>query len=70
MLGVGLEPCSIARFTMIEKTEDDDFDDDDEDDDEDYDDDLDESVMGTEEETLDFNIDDLPYLDDDIGSFE
>lgn len=23
MLGVGLEPCSVARFTMIEKTEDD-----------------------------------------------
>lgn len=31
MLGIGLEPCSIARFTMIEKTEqDDDEDEDDE----------------------------------------
>ena len=37
MLGVGLEPCSIARFTMIEKTEEDT---DDEEDDEDTLDDL------------------------------
>ena len=35
MQGVGLEPCSIARFTMIEKTEEDyDLDEDDDDDDE------------------------------------
>jgi len=38
MLGIGLEPCSVARFTMIEKTEQDD--DDDDADDEDYLDDL------------------------------
>mmetsp|Transcript_2078 Transcript_2078/g.2935 ORF Transcript_2078/g.2935 Transcript_2078/m.2935 type:complete len:494 (+) Transcript_2078:75-1556(+) len=37
MQGWGLEPCSVARFTMVEKTEDevDDDDDDDDDDDED-----------------------------------
>ena len=39
MQGVGLEPCSIARFTMIEKTEEDyDFEDDEEEDLEDDDD--------------------------------
>ncbi len=72
MLGVGLEPCSIARFTMIEETEEDDyFDEDDEDEEEDHDDEgLDESVMGIEKRKLDFNIDDLPPLDDGIGSFE
>ena len=35
MQGVGLEPCSIARFTMIEKTEEDYDLDDDEDEDND-----------------------------------
>lgn len=34
MFGVGLEPCSVARFTMIEKTdEEEDVEDEDEDDD-------------------------------------
>lgn len=33
MFGVGLEPCSVARFTMIEKTEEDELHDDDDDDD-------------------------------------
>mmetsp|Transcript_13918 Transcript_13918/g.21151 ORF Transcript_13918/g.21151 Transcript_13918/m.21151 type:complete len:582 (+) Transcript_13918:314-2059(+) len=56
MLGVGLEPCSIARFTMIEKTEDDYYDDDEEDDD--------------DEDDIDDDYDDLPDLRDDIGSFE
>mmetsp|Transcript_7181 Transcript_7181/g.10836 ORF Transcript_7181/g.10836 Transcript_7181/m.10836 type:complete len:484 (-) Transcript_7181:41-1492(-) len=41
MLGVGLEPCSIARFTMIEKTEVDSNDDEDDDDDDDDDEVLD-----------------------------
>ena len=35
MLGIGLEPCSVARFTMIEKTEQDDDDGDDDDSDQD-----------------------------------
>ena len=45
MYGVDIEPCSVARFTMIEKSEDDfyeddedEIDDDDDDDDEDNDD--------------------------------
>ena len=56
MMGWGLEPCAVSRFTMIEKTEEDayydeeDYDDEDDDDDEDY--------------------DDLPELDDNIGMFE
>ncbi len=58
MLGVGLEPCSIARFTMIEKTEDDSYDDEDDDEDDDNDD------------NDDIDDDDLPELDNDIGSFE
>ena len=58
MLGVGLEPCSIARFTMIEKTEVDSSDDEDDDDDDDEDDEDDED---------DDVLDSLPY---DVGSFE
>ena len=76
MIGVGLEPCSIARFTMIEKTEDDfDYDDDDDDDDEtdeEYDggdgnfaDSISDSKSNAEED--DDNSDELPF---DIGSFE
>jgi len=39
MMGVGLEPCSVAQFTMIEKTEENGpYDDDEEDDDDDDDD--------------------------------
>jgi hypothetical protein len=50
----GLEPTSISRFTMIEKTEEDDYDyEEDEDEDEDGNDDL-----------------GFPNLRDDIGSFE
>lgn len=57
MLGLDLEPCSIARFTMIEKTEDDYYDhEDEEDDDEDNNDDNNDS--------------DLSVLSKDIGSFE
>ena len=56
MLGVGLEPCSIARFTMIEKTEDDYYDDEE---DEEY----------IDDDTDDDN-DNLPELHDGIGSFE
>jgi hypothetical protein len=54
MVGIGLEPTSVAKFTMIEKTEEDVFDEDqDSDDDED-----------------DGGDDYLIPLNDDIGSFE
>lgn len=56
MVGIGLEPTSVAKFTMIEKTEEDAFDEDhDSDDDEDDDDGGDDFLMP---------------LKDDIGSFE
>jgi len=55
MSGWGLEPCSTARFTMIEKTEDDMEYYDDNSDDDDDDDDIEEYI---------------PNLSDDIGSFE
>ena len=56
MSGWGLEPCSTARFTMIEKTEDDmEYYDDNLEDDDDDDDDIEEYI---------------PNLSDDIGSFE
>jgi len=54
MDGLGLEPCPVGRFTMIEKTEDDDnfYEDEEEDDDEEDDE------------------DDISALSDDIGVFE
>ncbi len=53
MDGWGLEPCSVARFTMVEVTEDshdDDDDDDDNDDDDDDDDDDDGNYFTIENE--------------------
>lgn len=44
MFGMDLEPCSIARFTMIEKTEEENYEEDDDDDDLDDLDDLDEGI--------------------------
>ncbi len=74
MIGVGLEPCSIARFTMIEKTEDDDDIDEDDEDDEDDEtrsrlDDLFSQSSSTKEQDDNENEDlgDLPF---DVGSFE
>ena len=73
MLGVGLEPCSVARFTMIEKTEEDDYEDDyDDDDDEDEDD----NYGNFGEPSADYDMDsedendDYDELPSDIGSFE
>lgn len=64
MIGV-LEPCSIAQFTMIEKTEDDyDEEDDDDDDDNGVADFFIESNRDSED---DEDLDELPF---DIGSFE
>lgn len=53
MMGWGLEPCSVARFTMIEKTEDS-FIDDDEEDDDDGDDDDDDDEAGYHDIELKF----------------
>jgi hypothetical protein len=67
MIGAGLEPCSIARFTMIEKTEDDYYDDEDDEDDEDEDDyGFDDDVNNHEDDSDGY----LPQLDKDVGSFE
>ncbi len=64
MIGV-LEPCSIAQFTMIEKTEDDyDEEDDDDDDDNGVADFFIESNRDSED---DEDLDEFPF---DIGSFE
>jgi len=62
MLGVGLEPCSIARFTMIEKTE---ADYDDDEDDEPWD-----ELPLLDDASGETGDDDLSLLDDGIGSFE
>jgi len=84
MIGVGLEPCSDARFTMIEKTENDDFDDDDDEDDDDDDEDDDDDDEDDDDDDEDDDDDDEDdddddgdgndclnhRLSDDIGSFE